>query len=308
MFTIRPMTAADFEAVIALDVRAFTDYAQRTEPGAALQPRTREHVAACHALNPDGCFVALENAALVGFIFSRHWGALGWVGVFGVEPTRAGQGVGKVLLTAAVDSLWRAGCTSIGLETMPDSPENVGLYTRFGFWPTYPTLTLQMPTHDPDLNVPFSRLSQSAGDGALMALAKISSAAWPGLDYSADAENARDYGWGETLLIGLRQPWAVAIVRTAPRREGMAAPMAELHALVLRPQHRRRLHGALQAIERFAHDLRVPYLTVNVNAIDSESLQMMIKYGFRVTQTRLRMLLRQDYQRPAGIDLSRWSM
>jgi GNAT superfamily N-acetyltransferase len=65
--------------------------------------------------------------------FFRVWGKLGWIGTFGVDPDCHGLGIGKKLLTHAIESLENAGCTTIRLETMPDSPNNVGLYARSGF-------------------------------------------------------------------------------------------------------------------------------------------------------------------------------
>jgi carbamate kinase len=128
---IRPMLPDDADAVRAADLRAFGPYFQlkRIEH---MPMRTHRNVAGCLALYPAGCFVAEEDG-IAGYVFSRVWGAIGWIGVFGVTADRPGQGIGGQLLAAAIESLRGSGCTTIGLETMPDSPSNVGLYAGRGF-------------------------------------------------------------------------------------------------------------------------------------------------------------------------------
>jgi GNAT superfamily N-acetyltransferase len=301
------MTPADIDTVAQLDVLAFTAYARQTGHDGDISPRTRQNLLACINLNPTGCFVA-EADQVVGYVFTRILGTTGWIGTFGVHPDCQGQGVGRSLLDAAVECLQRAGCTTIGLETMPDSPYNVGLYSRFGFLPVFPTVNLTKETDPSAAASPHAKFSQLGDEEALSAVTRISQAACPGLDYAPEAGNAREHGWGETLLVGWPQPWAFAIVCTMPKPEGAVEPVAEVRALVVRPEARERLVQVLQTVEAFASGRGVGQVSLAVNSADGEALRRALDYGFRVYNVRLRMVLNGAYTYPVGPVLSKWLM
>jgi ribosomal protein S18 acetylase RimI-like enzyme len=307
MVSIRKMIPADKEVVSQLDILAFTAYIRQTGYSDPIPPRRDENIVACLNLNPNGCFVA-EMEEVVGFVFTHIWGTTGWIGTFGVHPDYQGQGIGKTLLDYAVKYLQEAGCITVGLETMPDSPYNVGFYSRFGFQFTYPSALLVKEIGSVPTALPYTTLDQLKIKEALPAITKISQAACPGLDYAPEVSNAREYKWGETLFIGWPQPWAFTIVRTTPKREGSAEPVAEVETLVILPQAVRRLKKALQVIETFAHhqDLKRVYLPVNT--ADGEALQQALVYGFQVQNVRLRMVFNREYIPPVGRVLSKWLM
>ena len=62
---------------------------------------------------------------LVGFGVARETGPLA------VRPDRQGLGLGKAVVTAAVDWLRDVGVTTLGLETMPRTVENIGFYSIY---------------------------------------------------------------------------------------------------------------------------------------------------------------------------------
>lgn len=307
MTSIRLMTVDDIDAVRALDVQAWAAYVHRTT-GQRESMRTREHIQACLALNPDGCFVAEDNG-LAGYIFSRCWGNLGWIGTFGVHPSQQGEGLGRQLLNAAIASLESFGCTTIGLETMPDSPYNVGFYMHYGFRPVDTMIMLGKNLTSPGTILPFTVLGASDITTSLNAIAQIGSSIPPGLDYQGDAQNALTYEWGETLLFGSPDPWAFAIVQTRPTREGpMAKSTIWIHALVIAPHARHRLGEVMQTLEAFALQRDVQHLLVWVDATDWTSSQWFLNQNFRVTRLALRLLLKGQYGTSTGIVLGRWAM
>ncbi len=51
----------------------------------------------------------------------------------GVAPAARGQGLGKTILSAFVESARNAGYTSVALSVETDNPAALALYTRFGF-------------------------------------------------------------------------------------------------------------------------------------------------------------------------------
>jgi GNAT superfamily N-acetyltransferase len=229
------MTPTDIEVVPQLDVLAFTAYSRRRGYNGPVHPHTHRNVLACLNLNASGCFVA-ETDKLVGYVFTRILGTTGWIGTFGVHPDYQGQGIGRSLLSAAVEHLQGASCKTVGLETMSDSPYNVGFYSRFGFLLTFPTVLLIKETGSDAVASPYTALSQLENEEAMSAITQISQAACAGLDYAPEASNAREYKWGETLLVGWPQPWAFAIVRTTPKREGSVETAADVSALVIHSQ------------------------------------------------------------------------
>jgi GNAT superfamily N-acetyltransferase len=301
------MTPIDIEVVSQLDVLAFTAYSRQTGYAGPIHPRTHENILACLNLNPTGCFVA-ELDRIVGYIFSRILGTTGWIGTFGVHPEYQGKGVGWSLLKAAVEHLQGTNCEVIGLETMSDSPYNVGFYSRYGFLPTFPTVLLIKKTKPVAIAPPYTTLSQIDIEEVLSAITQLCQAAYPGLDCAPEVSNAKNYKWGETLLIGWPNPWAFAIVRTTPKREGSVEPIADVSVLVIPSKSRESLVEAFKAVEDFVHKRGFGQVILSVNTSDGEALQQTLSYGFRVHAVVLRMVLDGKYTPPVERVLSRWLM
>lgn len=90
------------------------------------------------ALSPEGCFVAEQNARVVGTCTTVTYGnTLAWIGMMMVHPASRGQGIGKALLQRAVDQLRQCGVRCIKLDA---TPMGQPLYSRIGFVPEW-TLT-----------------------------------------------------------------------------------------------------------------------------------------------------------------------
>jgi ribosomal protein S18 acetylase RimI-like enzyme len=307
MVSIRQMTTTDIDVVSQLDALAFAAPSRQQGDHSPVHPRTHHNVLASLNLNPSGCFVA-EADKPIGYIFSRIWGTIGWIGTFGVHPDCQGHGIGRSLLTAAVEHLQGAGCMTVGLETMSDSPYNVGFYGHSGFLLTYPTVLLLKATGPVPMASPCSVLSHLEYEEALSAITQISEVACPGLDYAPEVSNAREYKWGETLLLGWPKPWAFAIVRTIPKREGLAWSMADVSVLVLCSKAEESLAEALRAVEAIVHGQGFEQMLLAVNTADGEALQQVLDYGFRVHSVWLRMIFEGKDTPPIGRVLSRWMM
>lgn len=77
-------------AVRQVDVLAFGAWWRGLTGGKSELPeRTRTNVLACRERDPEGCFVVEEDGRVVGIIFYRTWGGVGWFGTFAVLPTWA---------------------------------------------------------------------------------------------------------------------------------------------------------------------------------------------------------------------------
>jgi len=305
MITIRTMTSEDVDCVSELDSIAFGAYWSGKNIGGAYK-RTRENVGSSLRLNPAGCFVAADEKT-VGYIFSRRWGKIGWIGTFGIHPDYRGRGIGKSLLEKALGVLVASGCRIIGLETMADSPYNIGLYLRSGFCAAYPTLNLCKRPSPSGEAASFVLLHQVGSGKALPYIRQLSEACFPGLDYAAEAKSAEEEGWGETLLIGWPKPWAFVIVRTVPGYQ-RAEPTADVAALVIHPENGRRLQDVLNAAEKFAYDRKVPQMNLSLNTGEGGPLKQVMGHGFRISRAMLRMVLNGIVMKTEGITLSRWAM
>lgn len=307
MLSIRNMKADDWEEVSRLDVLAFNHYLKKTGREIRIHHRTQANLIASMALYPDGCFVA-ETDRMVGYIFSRVWGKLGWIGTFGVNPDDHGQGVGQKLLIRTIECLEQAGCTTIGLETMPDSLYNVGFYTKFGFSPSYPTLYLSKPSEYIPTKLSYSSLREVNEQEAFAWISTLSRTVNKDLDLVVEAQNAAKYGWGDTLMFGWPKPYGFAVIRTTSALQGMAQPICGVICAVLEPESRTRLREFLKLLLGYAYEKEASQISLPANAIDRVTLDEVIGNGFLVGGIMLRMIYRGAYSCPAGIEMSRWAM
>ncbi len=217
--SIRTAVEEDFEDIAQIDGEAFADWARREGRVTDVEYRTRTNLVQNRRSDPEGCFIAEDAGKPVGFIFNHTWGTLGWVGTFGVLPSSQGKGIGKQLLRASIDYLEVRGCSTIGLETMPSSKENIGLYLAHGFHPDFFTLLFARDVkperacnENPmliDASVAASKLSD-----ALTSIRQISDAVEVGLDYSNPARLLVEGGEGEIAIFGCKIPWGFAALRT----------------------------------------------------------------------------------------------
>jgi GNAT superfamily N-acetyltransferase len=86
---------------------------------------------------PDGCFVAWENRARVGIITTTSYRDYAFVGSLIVEKAKRGKGIGKMLLSHAVEYLRVKGVRTIELDGVFPA---VVLYRRMGFKDKYLSL------------------------------------------------------------------------------------------------------------------------------------------------------------------------
>jgi GNAT superfamily N-acetyltransferase len=87
------------------------------------------------AASPDGCFVAENDAGVVGTSATIVYGdALAWIGMVLVDPSERGRGIGTALLEHAVRHLDERRVPSVKLDA---TPQGRPLYERMGFEAEY---------------------------------------------------------------------------------------------------------------------------------------------------------------------------
>lgn len=316
--SIRRMGEEDADAVRDVEAEAFYAWAQglgQVDP--RRYRRTRANVLACWEKDPLGCFVAEEEDQVVGFILSRTWGGAGWLGTFAVLPAYQGRGIGKALIAAGLDYLRKEPHRVIGLETMPDSPYNLGLYLRLGFEARPPTMLLGKALGEPAAEGP--RLSHwPEADGAtqrrwLSELGHASGQILPGLDFGKEVVSMAQRGVGETLVL-TRAGRAVglSVVRLASKIEDWGAEDAAVRLLALHPKvtDEDTLHLLLRATEALARSHGKKMLHLALNAGHAWALEQVLRWGYRVERMAVRMVLRgtdNGPRRDGFVDCSRWA-
>lgn len=326
MARIRPMEEADLAAVGGLDAAAFGGWRRSRGGGAALGRRTAANLRALLERDPGGSFLAVEADRAVGYVFSRTWGGVGWVGPIGVLPALQGRGIGTGLLGAAVDYLRGVAPHTIGLETMPESPDNLDFYFRRGFDATPPTLLLTTPlrrggaaggagaaSNAGAAIARWSRADECARARWAGELAEASGLVRPGLDYTKEIDIVARYRWGDAaVLIDGGRAAGVAVVSVVGLRAGRDAGAAGVQALVIGPQSAdaARLRSLVTAAEEIASAAGRLVLHVPVNAAHSWALRQMLQWGYRVERPSVRMVLAGTEPVPpaaASVDFSRWA-
>jgi len=316
---IRPMRPEDAEEVSAVDAAAFGAWVKhlRGEAADALPRRTRANILVRLEKDPPGCFVAEEEGRLVGFIFTTTWGSVGWFGPFAVLPADQRQGIGRQLIAASVDYMDRQGCRLIGLETMPESPNNVGLYLRQGFQCRFLTLSLAKVLERPAVEpLPVTRWSTAAPETQARWLAELRQASdqiYPGLDYTKDIDAPVRHGLGEALVLTAGETAVgVSSIWLASNRQGIGDERGSVQVLFLRPSRpsAERFRALLAATEHFAHAQGKTLLAVPVNTGHRWAATQLLHWGYRVQGAMVRMVRQgmDDRLPDKGIvELSRWA-
>jgi len=113
-----------------------------------------------------------EHGDIAAFNVAHQAGAEGWMGPLAVRPDGRAR-VGKTIVRTAADWLIDRGITTLGLETMPRTPENIGFYARLGFIPGFLTVTLtnEIATRGHPAPVLLSRRPADEKDAAMASAA-----------------------------------------------------------------------------------------------------------------------------------------
>jgi ribosomal protein S18 acetylase RimI-like enzyme len=318
MITIRLMCEKDTGAVRQVDVLAFgTWWKQLKGESAELPQRTHTNVLALREKDPEGCFVAEEDGRVLGFVFSRTWGGVGWFGTFAVLPEYQGRGVGKQLIAASLDYLRQDPGRVIGLETMPESPYNLGLYLRRGFQARLPTFLLSKPLARPatdGIDLPcWSSVGAGAQERWLSDLREATGQIRPRLDYSKEVITTARHDVGKTLMltdgaraVGLSTVWLLS------SREGRGEELASVQVLALHPAYTDEdaFRVLLDATEALARARGKQKLALPVNSRYAWALERLLGWGYRVERAMVRMVLEGTDEGPSTdghVNLSRWA-
>ena len=126
---IRPLTAADFDAVHAAFVAAFGDYVVPLSP-------TREQLLEMFTRRgwvPEASIAAFDDNQLVAFTLNGVEGNRAYDTGTGVVPTHSRHGLGRDVMRACYPILREHGCREYGLEVLEANERAYALYLAEGF-------------------------------------------------------------------------------------------------------------------------------------------------------------------------------
>ena len=275
-------------------------------------------------LNPVIWRFAIEGAAagamlwrdglgrIAAFNLAHVSGTEGWMGPLAVREELQGRGLGRAIVRAGIEHLRAAGCTVIGLETMPRTMDNIGFYAGLGFVPGRLTLTLTVEaTPLTDVRPPvLSALGADEREAVIAECAALTARIRPGVDFSREIAITLRHGIGDCVvqrdaagalegfalfhdapLVEGRSREEIRVLKCVLAEETMMARMAE----ALAAQSRR--SGALRCAIRLQGEYAVAFRTL-------------IARGARVRWSDLRMTLSgfEDRVPVRGLVLTNWEI
>jgi GNAT superfamily N-acetyltransferase len=252
-----------------------------------------------------------EHGDIAAFNVAHQGGAEGWMGPLAVRPDRQGTGIGKAIVRTAADWLIERGVTTLGLETMPRTPENIGFYSRLGFTPGFLTITLtnEIATRGQPAPVLLSRRSGEEREATLQAARRLVTDLMPGIDFSREILLTAELGLGDTSLVegdgGLD---ALALWHSAPLADSRTRD--EVRVLKLAARDDAAFDACVAAVEAAAARSGIRRIAVRCQSRYDDAFQRLIARGYRVRWTDLRMTFEGYPEQHAarGVVFSNWEI
>jgi len=253
-----------------------------------------------------------EQDKIVAFNVAHRSGTEGWMGPLAVRPDRQLGGLGKEIVLAAAEWLRRQGVSTLGLETMPRTVDNIGFYSHLGFVPGHLTLTMTRDVQRSSGRAVYELLGavdpRERGarmrdiDGLVQSLA-------PGYDFSREIQLTLDMSLGNA--IGLRREGrlvAFALCHSAPLAEG--GTRDELRVLKVAATSLEQLLALLDAVGAWAATQSIRRVAVRCQTAYQAAYRALMAGGFRVRWSDLRMTMADHPETvPAsGILWSNWEI
>jgi GNAT superfamily N-acetyltransferase len=239
-------------------------------------------------------------------------GREGWMGPLAVRDELQGHGVGQSIVRAGIAHLRAAGCTTIGLETMPRTMENIGFYAQLGFVPGPLTITLSLEAHGVSGEPP-ELLSTHGGaerDRLIGECAALTARVRPGADYSRELAISLRHGIGDVALQrdASGAITGFALFHDVPLVDGRGREELRVLKCVLADAGQMvAMSRALRLQARRSGTLRV---AVRMHGEYGAAFAALIADGARVRWTDLRMVLADAPEAPVarGLALSNWEI
>ena len=233
------------------------------------------------------------------------------MGPLAVRPDRQAAGAGKTVVQTAVDWLVEQGVTTLGLETMPRTVDNIGFYSRLGFTPGRLTVTMtnDIATRGHRAPTLLSQRPPAERATTLAACRALVEALAPGTDYTRELELTAELGLGDTAFVeGKGGVEAFVLWHSVPLAEARGPD--EVRILKLAARDERAFTAGVAAAEAAAARAGIRRVSFRCQTTYEDAYRRLIERGYRVRWTDLRMTLEGYGERaPAhGVLLSNWEI
>ena len=252
-----------------------------------------------------------EHGDVAAFNVAHQAGSEGWMGPLAVRPDRQGTGVGKTVVRTAADWLIDRGITTLGLETMPRTPENIGFYARLGFTPGFLTVTLtnEIATRGHPAPVLLSKRPPAEKETTMTAARELLDELVPGIDFSREILLTSELGLGDTSLVeGADGHDAIAVWHSAPLADSRTRD--EVRVLKLAARSDAAFDATIAAVEAAAAKAGIRRIAIRCQSRYAEAFRRLVARGYRVRWTDLRMTYEGFPERHAstGVLFSNWEI
>lgn len=320
MTRIVRMTADRFDDMNRVDIEAWSDWATKKFGQAIVFPTKKPVYGTYLDGDPEGGFIAVDDQEVpVGYIFTRTFGKVGFFGPFGVVPKHQATHTGKALIQATVDYMERSGCTTIGLETMPETAYNIGLYCKMGFKLFTLTLRLHKQLQGGASELPANvEVIARPDDRLLQQVRAISLSLEEGLDLSKEVGLLNKYPIGTCLTYRKKdEVVGFALCYAFPDTVGLYPPSDPQNVRIrMLGMHAERcdqndLRSFMAACEAYTRSLGRSTVTVPIYAGYDTSLHTLFSLGYRVHDgyPSLIKLVQRDFRvpHPEAVCLYEWA-
>ncbi|MEX2157326.1 MAG: GNAT family N-acetyltransferase [Gemmatimonadales bacterium] len=285
-------TERDIEGLNRVFAEAFTDRYRRDGLVGVRVPQLNPLVWRYALLDAgDGAMVWRdEHEDIAAFNVAHQSGIEGWMGPLAVRPDRQGTGVGKTVVRTAADWLIDRGVATLGLETMPRTPENIGFYARLGFTPGHLTVTLtnEIPTRGQPPPVLLSGRPAAGKEAVMDAARRLVGALVHGVDFSREILLSAELGLGDTSLVeGDAGLDAMVLWHSAPLADSRNRD--EVRVLKLAARDPAAFEAAIAAVEAAAAKAGIRRVAIRCQSRYGDAFRRLIARGYRVRWTDLRM-------------------
>lgn len=306
-------TRGDIAALNRLFSDAFTERYRRDGMQGVRVPHLNPAVWEYAIANAgDGAMLWRDGRGdLVAFNLVHRSGHEGWMGPLAVRPDRQGGGLGCRIVQAGIGWLRDGGATTIGLETMPRTIDNIGFYSRLGFRPGPLTITLQgdaRRSEQPEATA-VGQLPLAQRTPCLAGCLALTGHVRPGADYTRECDLTLQLELGDihVLTAGDGTVHGYALWHGVALAEGRRPE--ELRILKLIAADVAAARTLVAAVADEAARRRMSHVTMRCQGNQGALYGALIEAGWQVQWTDLRMTL-EGYPEPEpnGVVLSNWEI
>jgi len=294
--------AADVPALNTLFADAFTERYRRDGLTGVRVPPLNPRIWT-YAVADAGAGAMLwrdDEGAIAAFNIAHCSGTEGWMGPLAVRPDLQGVGLGRRIVEAAAAHLRDRGVTTLGLETMPRTVDNIGFYSRLGFVPGGLTVTLGRDVPSGAMPTDIQLVSTLNDDDRIALVESLRTRVVDttgGHDFTREIELTATLGLGDSAVF-VRDGGALgfALWHTEPLTDSRRAE--EVRLLKLFAPDLDVFRTLIDALERTAAGRRTGRVAVRCQGRFTEAYRLLIGLGYQVRWTDLRMAL-AGYEEPS---------